>query len=809
MSVALKHSLIPLVLVVPTAGFAIGLGDIHVESALNEPLSARIEIVGATPEDLQDLRAAIANREMFQHYGVERPSFLTSTRFKVTHDAAGRPVLQVTSNEAFTEPVVSLLVDLRWDKGELIREYPLLLDPADFATRADVGTRAVVAARTDAAARPDADKRAQAAETHAAAPAPRSPESANSETAPSAEAASATGTANGGATVGQSPAILASDSSGSGRPTAAVYRVASRDTLHAVARRVAKSRNETVLQRTMIALFRANPTAFDGNINRLHRGALLTVPSSEMVASISTGEARTEFHAQMSAWHRKGFFGTPPAAALAAARTPAPAPAPIPAEPANAVAGIAQDNQRSTGARSPSPPLASNGPASNATASNATASNAPASNANASNASVLSASTSSANASNASAASVAMSSAAPAVAAAARSADASTNDSLERRIQALEQALNDTKRILSSEHATLESLQQYVAETASAYPVAPAKAPAAKEADAAEAPEHRLSRGTIWGLLGAAFALVLFTAWKWRAKRAHVPPRFPPVAHEDNLATVLEDSPFAAEFKDRGTAASPGASRDVGVSASTLASREAVKTLREAAKAAPADAAARGSMASPAPAGATSQPPVSTSPKAAAKSMPATSPAGDSGNTTTSLLIDATVGDETVNLAAPTQQIPLDTERLAALNDLERELEASYDPTATDVFEHVPIAEVAARKTGATAQHVQMPGKLTERPVVAQERTNIIDVLKKAIESDPHRLDLRLKLLEIYFASDLAGREEYVEVARKLSRSGEILSASDWEKITALTAHNDSTAVTQEQKVPGKLADCA
>jgi pilus assembly protein FimV len=141
MSVAMKHSLVPLVLVIPTAGFAIGLGDIHVESALNEPLAARIEIVGATAEDLQDLRAAIASREIFQRYSAERPSFLASARFKVAQDPQGHPILQVTSSEPFTEPVVSLLVDLRWDKGELIREYPLLLDPADFGTRVELHAR--------------------------------------------------------------------------------------------------------------------------------------------------------------------------------------------------------------------------------------------------------------------------------------------------------------------------------------------------------------------------------------------------------------------------------------------------------------------------------------------------------------------------------------------------------------------------------------------------------------------------------------------------------------------------------------------
>ena len=70
-------------------------------------------------------------------------------------------------------------------------------------------------------------------------------------------------------------------------------------------------------------------------------------------------------------------------------------------------------------------------------------------------------------------------------------------------------------------------------------------------------------------------------------------------------------------------------------------------------------------------------------------------------------------------------------------------------------------------------------------------------------------LDLRLKLLELYFGSAHSNREDFVEVARKLARSGEILTASDWEKISMLGSANAADAETQEQKKPGKLADCA
>src|ERR1700693_2294784 len=126
--------LLMLAMSLPGAVRALGLGDIRVDSALNEPLSAQIDIVGATRDELVELTAKVANREMFQRYGAERPSFLATATFKVGLDAQGRPVLNVRSAEAFTDPVINFLVDLRWGKGELIREYSLLLDPAGFSS---------------------------------------------------------------------------------------------------------------------------------------------------------------------------------------------------------------------------------------------------------------------------------------------------------------------------------------------------------------------------------------------------------------------------------------------------------------------------------------------------------------------------------------------------------------------------------------------------------------------------------------------------------------------------------------------------
>ena len=133
----------------PGAAKAVGLGDIRIDSALNEPLSAQIDIVGATRDELMALTASVANQEVFRRYGADRPSFLASATFKVGLDAQGRPVLNVRSAESFTDPVVNFLVDIRWGKGELIREYSLLLDPAVLSPAARLAATPAAATPAD------------------------------------------------------------------------------------------------------------------------------------------------------------------------------------------------------------------------------------------------------------------------------------------------------------------------------------------------------------------------------------------------------------------------------------------------------------------------------------------------------------------------------------------------------------------------------------------------------------------------------------------------------------------------------------
>jgi pilus assembly protein FimV len=260
--------LISALLLSPAAAMALGLGEIRLNSALNEPLSAEIDLVAATTEELGSLEARLASGEVFARYGLDRPAFLHSLEFAVGRGQDGRSVLLVRSRDAISEPFVSFLVDVSWPRGRLLREYTVLLDPPAMLSAAESPPSAPVAAPVTSTV---------AAPARPAEPAPAAPEQAP---APVRQAAPA---ATGGST----------------------YEVARGDTLYGIAGSLAGGDRQAI-QRTMIALFRANPEAFSGNINQLRAGAILRVPTSAEIDGISASEAAGAVREQNAAWRAAG-----------------------------------------------------------------------------------------------------------------------------------------------------------------------------------------------------------------------------------------------------------------------------------------------------------------------------------------------------------------------------------------------------------------------------------------------------------------------------------------------------------------------
>lgn len=125
-----------------TLASALGMGDITLHSALNQPLNAEIELVETAGLSAEDVVARLASPEEFARAGVDRVFFFNDLRFTPVI-RGNRGVIRVVSSKPVTEPYLQFLVQVLRPGGDMLHEYTLLLDPATSAAgSAAVASRA-------------------------------------------------------------------------------------------------------------------------------------------------------------------------------------------------------------------------------------------------------------------------------------------------------------------------------------------------------------------------------------------------------------------------------------------------------------------------------------------------------------------------------------------------------------------------------------------------------------------------------------------------------------------------------------------
>jgi pilus assembly protein FimV len=692
----------PLVLMMalslPGAAHALGLGEIHVNSALNEPLAADIEILGATAEELSSLTASVANKDTFQRFGAERPAFLASATFKVSQDARGRPVLVIRSKHSFTEPVVNLLVDLRWHNGEVIRQYSLLLDPTGFPAAPQV------AAAVRSPMVPPAMPTASAAIPVTAAPVGAADPTGAADRTPSAASPAAAPDAQ------TSPAVSAA------RNTTHM-KIGAKATLRGVAWRVG-ARSDSDLKKTMLAVFRANPHAFEGNINRLRLGAVLTIPSAAEISAISNADAGREIDAQMTAWRASPQKMRSAAVPAQGAQTAAGTPAMTASGASMPAVGAPRMTERTGG-------------------------------------------------------------------------DAAEEATLNLRVQSLEQDLHAVQSQLKREHDTLLTVQSQVTYAENA----------ANSSDQAPPAPRRWPLTWIAGsaLVAGALGLMLF------GRR----PRKPKVGSSPTVAPFTADDMAKSPAKPaRAEPAPREMPRPVWQDLNELsASRDFARDDRqpEIPDAAPtADTAATDAF----------QPEFTISEEDLRASYEDTVDLTETGILPADF---SAASGETVNLAAAT--VNLNAEEMQAVASAAADEGATVQISPSALHVDSTKLDYNLLDLDQTAQHVHMPSVLHERAVFKERRTNLVDVLKMAVEREPDRSDLRMKLLETYYTAAAANRKEFLELVQKVAPHRDQLGEGEWDKIAYMgeqIASDSALFSAAAQKVHAdslpdddELANCA
>lgn len=272
----------------PFAANAAGLGKLTVVSGLGEPLSAEIELLSTTAEELSSLTAAIAPEEAYSVQGVERTAIHNSIKVEVARRPNGNPILKLSTRQPISDPFLDMLIQVDWSTGRLLREYTVLLDPPGYTNQTPASSQSPVAAASIGGTESDVSKL------------PPLQEQVPLDSATDSRSGKSSGKKkSAGAKVAPAPVVSeyspASESSGSDHTTARG------DTLSAIA---SQNKIEGVsLDQMLVGLYRANKEAFSGgNMNRLKVGQIVRIPSAEELQSVSRSEASQEVRVQTADW---------------------------------------------------------------------------------------------------------------------------------------------------------------------------------------------------------------------------------------------------------------------------------------------------------------------------------------------------------------------------------------------------------------------------------------------------------------------------------------------------------------------------
>lgn len=265
-------------LAAPAPTWALGLGDIELSSALNQPFRATIRL-SATADELRTLRVSVADNAAFERSGLDRPAFMSDFHFDVTQDNAGNNVIAVSSNRSVAEPFVTMIVEATWTNGSLLREYTVFLDPPTLLPPTRVATTV---------APPQTGARRGGAQAAPIARPPATPQ--QGATRPGVEAAPR---ASGPAAAGPS-SRPAGDRYGPVRPSETLWEIAERYQPAGIS-----------MNQTMLAIYEANTGSFGGNMNVLRVGSILRIPSRNEFGATSPGNATAEVRRQDESWRNR------------------------------------------------------------------------------------------------------------------------------------------------------------------------------------------------------------------------------------------------------------------------------------------------------------------------------------------------------------------------------------------------------------------------------------------------------------------------------------------------------------------------
>ncbi len=260
--------------------WALSLGVATVQSSLGQGLRAEVDVSTATDAEADSLTAEIASAQAYAAGNLDFSPALKDLKISLQRRASGGMVIRIVGDRPVNEPVLQILLDVRWSTGKMVRSFTLFVDPPAAPEKTKTETGSIVGATPAVVLVPEKIP-------------PVVPSAAAEITVAKADVAASATTSE-------------SQTSGDAAVTQRSIVIQKGDTARQIAARL-RTENRTPEQ-LMLALLQANPDAFVAqNINRLKAGAKLTVEPLPDSQALSTDAAAREVARQAAtyaAWRR-------------------------------------------------------------------------------------------------------------------------------------------------------------------------------------------------------------------------------------------------------------------------------------------------------------------------------------------------------------------------------------------------------------------------------------------------------------------------------------------------------------------------
>jgi FimV-like protein len=251
----------------PSISFALGLGELKLNSHLNEPLDAQIGLVDIKGIEPSDIITSIADSPAFIKAGLEPSGWLNHIQFQITTLKNGKHVIQLSTKQPVKDPFADLLIQVAWPGGKIIKEYTILLDPPKASSsQSKIALAKVISEKSfDSPTQFHQSTKIQKQET---------------------------------GTFKQGKGALLYGSK---------YGPVFDETLWSIAKKLVENSDFTV-QQGVVAIADKNMQAFyQGNINYIKQGSVLNLPTEQELSHYSEGNAQNFVESKANNLNRESF----------------------------------------------------------------------------------------------------------------------------------------------------------------------------------------------------------------------------------------------------------------------------------------------------------------------------------------------------------------------------------------------------------------------------------------------------------------------------------------------------------------------